>query len=196
MFEQKPPRRPVKIAHSVYCVFDPAGYTLESRRGEAKWISIPTWEKLPCELFFVFFFAFFLEQRLSGALVLFHPLINCCAETGQSEAETLKGSLDERGEKQRGKGCSGPFLLALVRSQTMRSKLRSVPLTCQKHQGFKEAKAQKYFYGEKLTQQNLFVCLFFSIIMHFKVCPPERNGTTFTLPEIFAIRTSTTSLRI
>lgn len=161
MFEQKPPRRPVKIAYSVYCVFDPAGYTLESRRGEAKWISIPTWEKLPYELFFVFcFFSDFLEQRLSGALVLFHPLINCCAETGQSEAETLKGGLDKRGEKLWGKGCSRPFLLVLVRSQNIRSKLRSVPLTCQKHQGFKKAKAKKYFYGEKLTQQNLFVCFF------------------------------------
>lgn len=107
---------------------------------------------------FGFFFSGFLEQRLSGALVLFHPLIKCCAATGQSEAETLKGSLDKRGEKLRGKGCIRPFLRFFVPSHNIRSKLWSYS-TCQKHQGFKKANAKKYFYGEKLTQQNLFVSL-------------------------------------
>lgn len=54
--KRKPPQRPVKIAHSVYCVFDPLGRTAETRRGEAKRIVVPTWEKLPHELFPFFFF--------------------------------------------------------------------------------------------------------------------------------------------
>lgn len=80
--KRKPPRRPVKIARSVYCVFDPVGRTAESRRGEAKRIAVPTWEKLPRELFSVFS-----ERRRSGALVSFHPLINRRAEKKASQKQ-------------------------------------------------------------------------------------------------------------
>lgn len=40
--KRKPPQRPVKIASSVYCVFDPVGRTAETRRGEAERIVVPT----------------------------------------------------------------------------------------------------------------------------------------------------------
>ena len=39
VFERQPLQGPVKIADSVYCVFDPVGSTQERReRGEIKWI--------------------------------------------------------------------------------------------------------------------------------------------------------------
>lgn len=86
--KRKPPRRPVKIALSVYCLFDPVGRTAESRRGEAKRIAVPTWEKLPHELFSVF------SERLpSGALVSFHPLINRRAEKRPVRSRHIKGKL-------------------------------------------------------------------------------------------------------
>lgn len=69
VFEQQPLQRPVKIAYSVYCVFDPVGNTLERQRGETKWILF-----LPETHFLI-------AERCLSVLVLFYPMINCCAET-------------------------------------------------------------------------------------------------------------------
>lgn len=93
MFEQRPLQRPVKIAYSVYCVFDPVGNTLESQRGEAKWILFLPEENSHLSHFQIS------EHCLSRALVLLYPLINCCAETDESEQRTLKGRVEERGER-------------------------------------------------------------------------------------------------
>lgn len=95
--KSKPPRRPVKIARSVYCVFDPVGHTTASLRGEVERIAVPTWEKLPHELFSVFS-----ERRLSGALVSFHPLIRHRAEKRPVRNGDIKGKLG-RGRRDAGR---------------------------------------------------------------------------------------------
>lgn len=51
VFEQQTLQRPVKIAYSVYCVFDPVGNTLERRRRWNQIDFILSWEKLPYESF-------------------------------------------------------------------------------------------------------------------------------------------------
>lgn len=52
VFEQQPLQRPVKIAYSVYCVFDPVGNTLKRQRGEIKWIFFPYLRKTPIWVIF------------------------------------------------------------------------------------------------------------------------------------------------
>lgn len=75
VFEQQPLQRPVKIAYSVYCVFDPVGNTQERQRGEIKWILFLPEKNSHMSHFLI------AEHCLSRLLVLFYPLINCCAET-------------------------------------------------------------------------------------------------------------------
>lgn len=51
VFEQQPLQKPVKIAHSVYCAFDPVRNTPERQARWSRMDFIPTWEKLPYESF-------------------------------------------------------------------------------------------------------------------------------------------------
>lgn len=74
VFKKQPLLRPVKIALSVYCVFDPVGNALERQRGKTKWISFLPEKHSHMSHFLI------AECCLSGPLVLFYPLINCCAE--------------------------------------------------------------------------------------------------------------------
>lgn len=91
--EQRSLQRPVKIAFSVYCVFDPVGNTL-GRRSEVKPNGFLPGEKYMSH-------SVIAEHCLSRLLVLFYPLIKMLGW------KRLVRAVDVRGKMTHGEGIAG-----------------------------------------------------------------------------------------